>query len=164
MRRFRVRPIHAFLLAALAAALAPSAARAQDGGSTYRVILYVAEDGVPSEVTLQRLTEVWSDGDGDARLREILAASKITRLEEVTLLPNRETPTLRLGDVTVRIRGAYREPRREAMMLHLEVEGGREAYVKELIAGFDETIVIAYPLAEGDRSIVALLVPTRVGP
>jgi hypothetical protein len=39
------------------------------------------------------------------------------------------------------------------------VDGGREALVKEMIAGFDETIVLAYPLAEGDRSVVALLVP-----
>ena len=43
--------------------------------------------------------------------------------------------------------------------MRLEVDGGREALVKEMIAGFDETIVLAYPLAEGSGSVVALLVP-----
>jgi hypothetical protein len=45
------------------------------------------------------------------------------------------------------------------MFLRVEVDGGPEALVKELISRFDETIILAYPLAEGNRTVVALLVP-----
>lgn len=75
------------------------------------------------------------------------------------MVPGQETPAIRFGDVTFRIQGVLKEPRRDSVFLRLEVDGGREAVVKEMLASFDETIVLAYPLAEGDRSVVALLVP-----
>lgn len=144
--------------------IAAGAASAQDDATTtYRVILYLAEDGGPSQVTLSRMSEVWSEGQGIERLRELLSAGRVRRLEDVTILPGRDTPAMKLGDVTVRVRGVYREPKRDSMFLRLEVDGGAETLVKELISGFDETIVLAYPLAEGDRSVVALIVPTRLG-
>lgn len=158
-----LRVVPAFALVAVAALAAPGSARGQ-AESTYRVILYIAEDGAPGRMSLQRLDEVWSEGDGPARLQQLLEASSVRRLEEVTVLPNRDTPALRMGDVTVRVRGAYREPRRDAMFLRVEVEGGQETFVKEMVSKFDETILVAYPLAEGDRSLVALIVPTEVGP
>jgi hypothetical protein len=155
--RFGILSILSFL--ALASAVP---ARAQES-STYRVILYIAEGGGPSDVTLTRLQEVWGAGEGVDRLRALLAASEVQQLEDVTILPGRETPALQIGDVTVRVSGVYREPRRDAMFLRVEVDGGPEALVKELISRFDETIVLAYPLAEGNRSVVALLVPTQIG-
>lgn len=159
-----VRHVTTHTLAALALTVAASHAGAQESsGSTYRVLLYIAEGGGPTDVTLTRLQEVWTAGEGVERLRTLLAAGKVQQLEDVTILPGRETPALQLGDVTVRVRGVYREPQRDAMFLRVEVEGGAEALVKELISRFDETIVLAYPLAEGNRTVVALLVPTQMG-
>ena len=66
-----MRPADPTLLAALALALGGAAqARAQQDGSTYQVILYIAESGGPTEVTLTRLREVWTAADGADRLRE----------------------------------------------------------------------------------------------
>lgn len=159
MRRF-----HAFaFIAAMLTALAGASPALAQGGSTYRVILYIAEDGAPSEVTLTRLQEVWTEGEGAARLGELLRTSRIEQLQGVTIVPGQETPALRLGNVTVRIRGVYREPRQDAMFLRVEVDGGPDTFVKEVISRFNETIVLAYPLAEGNRTVVALLVPARTG-
>jgi hypothetical protein len=138
-------------------------ARAQQADSTYRVILYIAQDGGPTDVTITRLQEVWTAADGGARLQALLSASEVQRLEDVTIVPGRDTPALQLGNVTVRVQGVYKEPRRDAMFLRVEVDGGPETLVKELISRFDETIVLAYPLAEGNRTVVALLVPTNMG-
>jgi hypothetical protein len=136
---------------------------AQEDGSTYRVILYLAENGGPTDVTLTRLQEVWSEGEGVGRLQSLLATGQIQQLEDVTILPGRDTPAMQIGGVTVRVTGAYKEPRRDSMFLRVEVDGGPEALVKELISRFDETIILAYPLAVGNRTIVALLVPARTG-
>jgi hypothetical protein len=146
------------MVLALAAAN-PAAARGQGEPPTYRVILYLAERGAPKQVQIQRLDEVWSDADGPQRLESLLNSGTLRQLEEVTLVPGQETPTVRFGDVTFRVKGVLKQPHMDSMFLRLEVDGGREALVKEMIAGFDETIVLAYPLAEGDRSVVALLVP-----
>jgi hypothetical protein len=129
------------------------------GDSTYRVILYLAEGGAPTDVTLTRLHEVWAEGESVARIQGLLRSGQVQQLEDVTILPGRETPALQIGGVTVRVTGAYKEPRRDAMFLRVEVDGGPEALVKELISRFDETIILAYPLAEGNRTVVALLVP-----
>ena len=66
---------------------------------------------------------------------------------------------IQFGEVTFRVESVLKEPHRDSVFLRLEVDGGREAMVKEMLASFDETIVLAYPLAEGDRSVVALLIP-----
>ncbi|HET6342380.1 MAG TPA: hypothetical protein VFG78_09390 [Gemmatimonadota bacterium] len=147
------------IVLALAAAANPAGARGQGEAPTYRVILYLAEQGAPQQVQIQRLDEVWSEEDGAQRLQSLLNSGAVRQLEEVTLVPGQETPTIRFGDVTFRVRGVLKQPHMDSMFLRLEVDGGREALVKEMIAGFDETIVLAYPLAEGDRSVVALLVP-----
>ncbi|MGH7588967.1 MAG: hypothetical protein ACRELU_10265 [Gemmatimonadota bacterium] len=144
---------------ALAAAANPTGVRGQGEAPTYRVILYLAEQGAPQQVQIQRLDEVWSEADGAQRLQSLLDSGTVRQLEEVTLVPGQETPTIRFGDVTFRVKGVLKQPHMDSMFLRLEVDGGREALVKEMIAGFDETIVLAYPLAEGDRSVVALLVP-----
>lgn len=159
-----IRHVKTAAVTALLALAGASVAGAQTGEtSTYRVILYLAEDGGPSEVTLERMHEVWSEDEGVEKLQELLSTARVRRLEDVTILPGRDTPALKLGDVTVRVRGVYREPRRDSMFLRLEVDGGAETLVKEMISKFDETIVVAYPLAEGDRSVVALIVPTELG-
>jgi hypothetical protein len=146
------------IVLALAAAL-PADLCGQGEAPTYRVILYVAEQGAPQQVQIQRLDEVWSAEDGAQRLQSLLDSGAVRQLEEVTLVPGQETPTVRFGDVTFRVQGVLKQPHMDSMFLRLEVDGGRETLVKEMIAGFDETIVLAYPLAEGDRSVVALLVP-----
>lgn len=146
------------ILLALAAA-SPAALRGQGDAPTYRVILYLAEEGAPQQVQIERLDEVWSVEDGAERLQSLLATGPVRQLEEVALVPGQEAPTVRFGDVTFRVSGVLKQPHRDSMFLRLEVDGGREALVKEMIAGFEETIVLAYPLAEGDRSVVALLVP-----
>lgn len=154
-----------YAIAALAAGAALTAAvpaHAQEPSTTYRVILYIAEDGAPRETSLRRLDEVWTEGQSVERLQALLQTNSIQRLEDVTILPSRETPALRLGNVTVKVTGAYREPRRDAMFLRVEVDGGSEALVKEMVSRFDETILLAYPLAEGNRSLVALIVPVPV--
>lgn len=153
------------LLALLATALLTVTSMAQTPATdrpsrSYRVILFLAEDGAPRDVKIQRLKEVWREGEGAARLRELLGTREIQRLDDVTILPGRETPAIRLGDVTVRVNGVLKEPRGDRMFLRVEVDSGEEAFVKEMISRFDETIVLAYPLARGDRSIVALIVPT----
>ena len=150
----------ALALAGLLLVLGAGPLRAQGGGETYRVILYIAEDGAPTDVTLRRVQEVWREGEGVERLRALLSASSIQRLDAVTVLPGGDTPALRIEDVTFRVTGVLKEPRRDAMMLRVEVDGGKEALVKEMVTRFDETIVLAYPLTEGNRSIVALIVPT----
>ena len=164
--RTPIRGIRTALALALAVVaglflVAPAAAQ-QESGSTYRVILYIAEDGAPTEMSLQRLEEVWSAEQGTERLRSLLNANQIQRLDDVSIVPGGDAPALKVGNVTVRVEGAYREPRRDAMFLRVEVEGGTDTLVKEMISKFDETILLAYPLAEGNRSVVALIVPTRV--
>ncbi|MBW3660635.1 MAG: hypothetical protein KY397_03265 [Gemmatimonadetes bacterium] len=150
-------------LAILSGAIMAAPATAQDAsGSTYRVILYIAEEGAPAEMSLRRLEEVWTADQGTERLRQLLGAGSIQRLEDVRIEPGREGPALKVGNVTVRVKGAYREPRRDAMFLRVEVEGGRDTLVKEMLSKFDETILLAYPLAEGDRSVVALIIPAQV--
>jgi len=141
---------------------APARAQAGDANTTYRVILYLADNGEFREVSLRRLDEVWTEEEGVDRLRELLSAREVRRLEDVTILSGRDTPALRVRDVTVRVRGVYRQPDRDSMFLRVEMEGGADTLVKELISSFDETIVLAYPLTEGDRSIVALILPTRL--
>lgn len=154
--------VHASILAAafaLAGPAVPGAALAQGESPTYRVILYLAEQDAAREVEVRRLDEVWSPDDGPERLRSLLASGSVRELEEITFVPGQETPAIRFGEVTFRVQGALKEPLRDSVFLRLEVDGGRETVVKEMLAAFDETIVLAYPLAEGDRSIVALLVP-----
>lgn len=164
MTRFRIY----LPLAILALAVATAApARAQDDSgedSTYRVILYVAENGAPTELSFQRLEEVVGEEAGADRIRQLLQASSVRRLQDVTILPGGDTPALKIGDVTVRVRGVYKEPHRDSMYLRVEVDGGREAFVKEVISRFDESLVLAYPLTEGNRSVVALLVPAHISP
>ncbi len=143
-------------------ALTPSVVRAQEA-STYKVILYLAEDGATKEATIQRLHEVWNESQGPEQLKRLLSAQSVKRLEDVTVLPNRDTPAMKIGGVTVRVRGAYKDPKHDSMFLRVEIDGGQEAFVKEMISKFDETILLAYPLAEGDRSVVALIVPTSAG-
>ncbi|HKY61141.1 MAG TPA: hypothetical protein VJP59_09030 [Gemmatimonadota bacterium] len=147
------------IVLALAAAASPAGLRGQGQAPTYRVILYVAEAGAPQQVRIERLDEIWSEADGAQRLQSLLDSGPVRQLEEVTLVPGQDTPTIRFGDVVFRVKGVLKQPHMDSMFLRLEVDGGREALVKEMIAGFDETIVLAYPLAEGDRSVVALLVP-----
>ena len=165
-----MRPIRFPLLLVAALALSPAnpvPALAQGDSaqeSTYRVILYVAENGAPSEVSFQRLEEVVGEDAGPERIRQLLQASSVQRLQDVTILPGGDTPALRIGNVTVRVRGIYKEPRRDAMYLRVEVDGGREAFVKEVVSRFDESLVLAYPLTEGDRSVIALLVPAQLSP
>ncbi len=137
----------------------PAQLRGQAEAPTYRVILYLAEESAPQEVQVRRLDEVWSPGDSAERLQSLISSGSVRQLEEVTMVPGQETPAIQFGDVTFRIQGVLKEPRRDSVFLRLEVDGGREAVVKEMLASFDETIVLAYPLAEGDRSVVALLVP-----
>lgn len=164
MSRFRVRSSLALLSLAFVALAAP--ARAQDAGqgSTYRVILYIAENGAPTELSFRRLEEVVGEEAGADRIRQLLQASSVRRLEDVTILPGGDTPALKIGNVTVRVRGLYKEPHRDSMFLRVEVDGGREAFVKELVSRFDESLVLAYPLTEGNRSVIALLVPTSISP
>ena len=141
------------------AAVFPADLRGQGEAPTYRVILYLAEASASQDVQVRRLDEVWSPGDGGERLQELIASGPLRQLEEVTMVPGQQTPAIQFGDVTFRIQGVLKEPRRDSVFLRLEVDGGREAVVKEMLASFNETIVLAYPLAEGDRSVVALLVP-----
>ena len=98
------------------------------------------------------------------RIRQLLEASSVQQLEDVTIVPGGDTPALKIGNVTVRVTGVYKEPRRDAMFLRVEVDGGREAFVKEVVSRFDESLVLAYPLTEGNRSIIALLVPAKISP
>ncbi|HJU87555.1 MAG TPA: hypothetical protein VJ788_09330 [Gemmatimonadota bacterium] len=142
----------------------PAAAQAPTPDTTYRVILYLAEDSAPSEVTFRRLNEVVGEGAGADRIRQLLEASSVEQLEGVTIVPGRDTPALKIGSVTVRVTGVYKEPRRDAMFLRVEVDGGRAAFVKEVVSRFDESLVLAYPLTEGNRSIIALLVPVGISP
>ena len=110
------------------------------------------------------LNEVVAEGGGADRIRQLLEASSVEQLEGVTIVPGRDTPALKIGNVTVRVTGVYKEPRRDAMFLRVEVDGGREAFVKEVVSRFDESLVLAYPLTEGNRSIIALLVPVGLSP
>lgn len=165
MSRFRVRSPLAMLSLALVAYAAPARAQtAAEQGSTYRVILYIAENGAPTDLSFQRLEEVVGEEAGAERIRQLLQASSVRRLEDVTILPGGDTPALRIGNVTVRVRGVYKEPRNDSMFLRVEVDGGREAFVKEVVSRFNESLVLAYPLTEGNRSIIALLVPTSISP
>jgi hypothetical protein len=166
-----MRQLRTSLLAASAAfALSltgAGSARAQAPSApdtSYRVILYLAENGVPADLSFRRLDEVVGEDAGADRIRQLLEASSVQRLEDVTILPGRDTPALKIGSVTVRVTGVYKEPRRDAMFLRVEVEGGRETFVKEVVSRFDESLVLAYPLTEGNRSIIALLVPTSISP
>jgi hypothetical protein len=154
-----IRTIFELVVVLALAVAAPADLQGQAQAPTYRVILYLAEEGAPQQVQIQRLDEVWSEADGAQRLQSLLDSGAVRQLEEVTLVPGQEPPTIRFGDVTFRVRGVLKETRMDSMFLRLEVDGGREALVKEMIAGFDETIVLAYPLAEGNSSVVALLVP-----
>ena len=166
MRRSRFAAAVALTAVAIATTLsAPTAlAQAPAPDTTYRVILYLAQDSAPTEVTFQRLNEVVGEGAGADRIRQLLEASSVEQLEGVTIVPGRDTPALKIGNVTVRVTGVYKEPRRDAMFLRVEVDGGRAAFVKEVVSRFDESLVLAYPLTEGNRSIIALLVPVGISP
>jgi hypothetical protein len=158
----------AFAVLALALAIAAAPARAQGEApqpdTTFRVVLYIAEDDAPAGLSFRRLDEVVGEAVGEDRLRQLLDVSSVRRLEDVTILPGRDTPALKIGNVTVRVTGVYKEPRRDSMFLHVDVDGGPEAFVKEVVARFDESLVLTYPLADGNRSIIALLVPTKLSP
>ncbi len=166
MRQSRITAAAALTAVGIAAALWATPAIAQTGqpDTTYRVLLYLAQDGAPNDVTFQRLNEVVGEGAGADRVRQLLEASSVEQLEDVTIVPGRDTPALKIGNVTVRVRGVYKEPHRDSMYLRVEVDGGREAFVKEIISRFDESIVLAYPLTEGNRSVIALLVPANISP
>lgn len=148
----------------LASGVGPAAAQEEtaDTETSYRVILFLADDGAPTDIEVRRLSEVWNESESTERLAALLETESLHRLDDVTILPGRETPAIQIGDVTVRVQGVLKEPRRDRMFLRVEVDGGQEALVKEMISKFDETIVLAYPLARGDRSIVALIVPATL--
>jgi hypothetical protein len=103
------------LLALMATVSLVVTAMAQDptdrASRSYRVILFLAEDGAPRDVEIQRLKEVWREGEGAARLRELLATGEVRRLDEVTILPGRETPVIRLGEPDVSPRRSRRRRR-----------------------------------------------------
>lgn len=163
--RISVLAVLAVLVLAMTGWVTPACAQAgTTPDTTYRVILYLAEDGAPAELSFRRLNEVVGEAAGADRIRELLEASSVRQLEDVTILPGRDTPALKIGNVTVRVTGVYKEPRRDSMFLRVEVDGGRETFVKEVVSRFDESLVLAYPLTEGNRSIIALLVPTRISP
>jgi hypothetical protein len=166
MRQSRFVAAVALTAVAIASALwtAPALAQTEAPDTTYRVILYLAEDSAPTDVTFQRLNEVVGEGAGADRIRQLLEASSVEQLEGVTIVPGTDTPALKIGNVTVRVTGVYKEPRRDAMFLRVEVDGGRAAFVKEVVSRFDESLVLAYPLTEGNRSIIALLVPVGISP
>lgn len=150
------------LLLAGGVGLAQAQQEGDEPETSYRVVLFLADDGAPTDIEIRRLSEVWSESESAERLTELLETGDLHRLDDVTILPGRETPAIQIGDVTVRVQGVLKEPRRDRMFLRVEVDGGQEALVKEMISKFDETIVLAYPLARGDRSIVALIVPVTV--
>lgn len=167
MRKVRISVLAVLAVLVLAMTGWVTPVRAQAGtapDTTYRVILYLAEDGAPAELSFRRLNEVVGEAAGADRIRALLEASSVRQLEDVTILPGRDTPALKIGNVTVRVTGVYKEPRRDSMFLRVEVDGGRETFVKEVVSRFDESLVLAYPLTEGNRSIIALLVPTRISP
>lgn len=166
MRKSRLTPAAALAAVAIATTLwaSPALAQTTQPDTTYRVILYLAEDGAPTDVSFQRLNEVVGEQAGAGRIQQLLEASSVRQLEGVTIVPGRDTPALKIGNVTVRVTGVYKEPRRDAMFLRVEVDGGREAFVKEVVSRFDESLVLAYPLTEGNRSIIALLVPVGISP
>ena len=166
MRQSRFTVAAALTAVAIAATFWAAPALAQTGtpDTTYRVILYLAEDSAPTELSFQRLNEVVGEGTGADRIRQLLEASSVEQLEDVTIVPGGNTPALKIGTVTVRVTGVYKEPRRDAMFLRVEVDGGRAAFVKEVVSRFDESLVLAYPLTEGNRSIIALLVPAKISP
>ena len=164
MRQHRASILAASAALALCLAGADSARAQATPDTSYRVILYLAENGAPADLSFRRLDEVVGEDAGADRIRQLLEASSVQRLEDVTILPGRDTPALKIGSVTVRVTGVYKEPRRDSMFLRVEVEGGRETFVKEVVSRFDESLVLAYPLTEGNRSIIALLVPTRISP
>ena len=138
-------------------ALHTPAAGAQSA-ETYQVILYLAEDGKVPEAGIRRLEQIVDPDLAREEIQSIISASRFIELEDIVILPGRDLPAIRVGDITVRVRGVLREPRRESMYLRLEVDGGQEAFVKELVSRFDESIALAYPLVDGN-SIVVLLVP-----
>ena len=65
----------AIVLALVAAG--PTDLRGQGQAPTYRVILYLAEEGAPQQVQIQRLDEVWSEADGAQRLQSLLDSGAV---------------------------------------------------------------------------------------
>ena len=122
---------------------------ASDPDATYRVILYLAEAGAPTELSFQRLNEVVGEADGANRIRQLLEASSVQQLEGVTILPGGDTPTLKIGNVTVRVGHLQgTAPGRD-----VPASGGRRrqgGFREGVVSRFDESLVIAYPLTEGE--------------
>ena len=74
------RAIPALVIAfVLAAAAVPADLPGQTQAPTYRVILYLAEEGAPQQVQIQRLDEVWSEADGAQRLQRLLDRHRAPR-------------------------------------------------------------------------------------
>lgn len=150
------------ILAAILTVGVTTGVLAQEGdaqASTYEVELFLVEDEVSGDTSLQRIRELWPLEGREERLKALLNVERVRRLESVTVIPGGETPAFGMGGVIVRVNGGYRGPDRDRMFLRVEVDGGREAFVKEMISRFDETIVVVYRVDDEDRSLVAVVGP-----
>ncbi|HEY7529703.1 MAG TPA: hypothetical protein VIC56_03375 [Gemmatimonadota bacterium] len=158
----------ALALAAVLAALAAPTLRAQDPAErerTFRAVLFLvptSEAASGDGLRVERLQEVWGEGESADKLAAYLKGVNPEKLQALTIKPGQDAAVVQYDDLTFRISGLYRGPRRDRMYLKVSFDQGGRAAVKEILAGLDETVLVGYPLlGAANGSVVALLIPTR---
>lgn len=152
----------------LAIALPPTVGHAQQGGEgggarkTFKTILFFVPGEAGGEgLKVDRVKEVWTEGDSPSKLALLVKGKPPQRLQAVTVTPGQENTVIKYKDLTFRISGLYRGPEKDRMYLKVSFDQGGQAAVKEFLAGLDESVVVSYPMAGGEKgSVVALLLPT----
>jgi hypothetical protein len=157
----------ALALAVTLAALAVPSLGAQEPAErdrTFRAVLFLvpaSDDAADGGLRVERLQEVWAEGESAAKLAAHLDGVSPQKLQALTITPGQDSAIVQYEDLTFRVSGLYRGPRRDRMYLKVSFDQGGRAAVKEFLAGLDETVLVGYPLL-GDTggTVVALLIPT----
>ena len=152
----------------LAIALPSATARPQERGEsaggrkTFKTILYFVPGATGGEgFRVEHLKEVLTESDGASRLALLVDGQAPQRLQALTVTPGQDNAVVKYKDLTFRISGLYRGPQKDRMYLKVSFDQGGQAAVKEFLAGLDQSVVVTYPMAGGEKgSLVALLVPT----
>ena len=158
----------ALVLVAAVAALVSNPLQAQEPAErerTFRAVLFLVpatDAGADAGLRVEHLQEVWAEGESAAKLAAHLEAASPQKLQALTVTPGQDSAIVQYEDLTFRISGLYRGPRRDRMYLKVSFDQGGRAAVKEFLAGLDETVLVGYPLiGNAQGSVVALLIPTN---
>ena len=130
-------------------------ARPAEGPKTFQADLYfVAGATKAAGLKVDHLSEppevgVWVEG------------SNPQKLQSLTVAPGQENAAVKYQDLTFRISGLYRGPQKDRMFLRVSFDQGGKAAVKEFLANLDQSVVVTYPMTNGEAGAILVVLTPR---